>query len=717
VSALLLLLAGVGAARADTVRLVLRERGSGALVDDPWAEVAGVHTEGADGVVTLQLDDGTWTVRLGAPLHQPLDVPVEVPGPAEVQVFLLADLAPPEIVVEARRPSPHVSRQILDKERVEQTPGAFDDPIRLIQSLPGVAVTPEFGSAVGEVAIRGAAPSESRFYVDGVELPYLYHFDQYASVVPIRVLDEVAVYPSGFGPAFGDVAGAVVDARTSQPDTERAHGGVDLNFIMAGAHLSVPVSDTVAVSASARRSYLDLAESSNDQYTVWPIFYDFTTRVDWTPGADHDLALIALGAGDGYSRYAGDVAALDPLQAESEDVFSSDRDFQAVMLHDRVSTESLVARTVFSLVADRWIGTLSSASQARRELQLGLRHDTTLTLGPHSLALGADGIVERVDLAVSTDRAWPELGGEAPLLDQGVPLDERRSRLAGGAFVEPRLQLDVVGVQPGVRVQVDDSVASPVALDPRLTVQAEPAPDLRLRGAIGRYSQAPEAEDRALREAEGGAPLSWIRAEHAVLGADVAIAGRWEIGVEGWGRWLQDAVVLDADAGVQVVDGQALGVELTSRYRMRERFFSSLAVTLGRARRGDAVFAYDQPFALNMLASWDFRRGWNAGFRWRYATGLPYTPVVDASYDGDSDSYLPITGDPYSERLSDYQKFDLHLQRDLSWRTFELSLYFELWWVPAANNTLYAVYSYDYSEQAFVRGPPLVPLLGLRAGF
>ncbi|MCB9777905.1 MAG: TonB-dependent receptor plug domain-containing protein [Alphaproteobacteria bacterium] len=709
------LLALLGVAVAAPVDVVLRERGTGDEVADAWVLTPTGRVDAVAGVVHLDLPDGTHELTAMTPLHAPTPFRVEVPRDTEVRVFLRADLPPLEVVVEARRPSPHASRQILDRERVLQTPGAFNDPFRLIQSLPGVAVTREFGPSVGQVAIRGAAPAESRFFVDGIELPYLYHFDQYASVVPTHSLDEVAVYPSAFGPAYGDAVGGIVAADTLPAEGDRIHGGADVNFIMAGGHLSVPASDTVTVGVSARRSYLDLASSSNDQYTVWPVFYDLTGRVDWKPTADQHHRIVVLGAGDSYGRYAGDTALLDPLEASQEAVFDSDRDFQAVLVETDFRADRARAESVVGLVHDGWAGSLADASQLRDELRVSLRHTQTLLLGAHELVFGVDGHQQTVSLDVQTDRAWPEVGQEAPLLERGVGLDERRGRLHGGLWAEPRLVAGPATIQPGLRLQGDTSVTGLPGLDPRLTVQLAMPGELRLRAGGGRYHQAPPLDAQALRAAAGQPELGWTRAEHAVLGADWAVAGRWELGLEGWARWQHDAVVDDPDDGLSVEEGRAVGLELTSRYRLRERFFSWASVSLGRARRGGQVSPWDQPYAFNLVTSWDFLPGWNVGLRWRYAAGTPYTQVVDGIYDGDQDRYLPVDGEPYGARMADYQKVDLHLQRDFDLRAGRISLYFELWWVPAANNTLYPVYSFDYSEQAFVVGPPLVPLLGARA--
>ena len=159
----------------------------------------------------------------------------------------------------------------------------------------------------------------------------------------------------------------------------------------------------------------------------------------------------------------------------------------------------------------------------------------------------------------------------------------------------------------------------------------------------------------------------------------------------------------------------AWGAELVSRARVRERFFSWVALTLGRSLRDGQPGPWDQPWSVSAVASWDFRPRWNVGARYRLSAGLPYTPISGGRYDGDTDSYAPILGPAWSARLPNYQKLDVHLDRAFAFRQWTLHAYLEAWWVPPASNNLYPVYSYDFSEQALVAGPGFVPLLGVRA--
>ena len=60
----------------------------------------------------------------------------------------------------------------LSRAEVRQLPGAFGDPFRAIEALPGV--TP-IVSGVPFLYVRGAAPGNVGYFLDGIRLPLLYH--------------------------------------------------------------------------------------------------------------------------------------------------------------------------------------------------------------------------------------------------------------------------------------------------------------------------------------------------------------------------------------------------------------------------------------------------------------------------------------------------------------------------------------------------------------
>lgn len=715
---MILLLSGL--ALAAELQGTVRSHGAGDPVEGAWVRAdaapgAPQALTGLDGRFVLDLPAGEWALTVGGPEHalQQLVVVLPEAGPPEPITVYLRVSPPEEVVVESRRPTAHVAQVVLDRERVEETPGTYEDPIRLVQSMPGVTQTREYSPAAGDISLRGAAPGESRFYVDGVEVPYLYHFQQYASVIHTRLLDEVAVYPSTFGPAYGDAVGGVVAAETRPADTRVLHGGINAGLIMAGAYVTAPLGGGAAVTASARRSYLDLVESGNDQYTLWPAFWDYLARYDQDFGADHHLSLTTLGAGDRYARYVGDTASLDPLEQAENPTFDLDRSYHGAVARARDRFARASVDTVLAFVSDRWVGRLVDQGQDRRQQDLTLRTDAVFfESDDYQLSAGLELKGRRVDLSADPSRAWFELEAEAPLLARGLAVDEAASRLQGGVWLEPRVHLGEVVLRPGARLQ-GDTATEKVAIDPRLTVLVALSEDLRLRAGLGRYTQAPSLDD--LSPTIGDPELKLTRSDQAALGVDLTVAGRLELSLDGWARTFRDAIAREAGLAPRAVDGSAWGVELASRYRLRERFFFGAWASAGQARREDAPFDYDQPYALSLLSSWDFAQGWNAGLRYRLAAGLPYTPILGGVYDGTTDTYQPSFGETNSERLPAYQKVDGHLERRWSFRRWTLVAYAELWWVPPGANVLYPAWSYDYSEMALVGGPPFLPLVGMRA--
>lgn len=667
---------------------------------------------GPDGHFRLDLPPGETRVEFRAEGYKPVFLDVTMPVSKPIKVRMVPAEGPLEVVVEARRDAPHASYQVLDRERVERTPGTHDDPGRLIQALPGVVSTPEYSPRSGDISIRGSAPGDSRFFLDGVELPYLFHFQQYASVFHTRLLETVSIYPSTFSSEYGDAMGGIVEATSRSPElAESFHGGVAGNLIMGGAWMQTPSSDHGGVSASARRSYADLMDNSSEWYTIWPTFWDYFARGNREFG-DHRVGLTAFGAGDKHGRFVQQPENLGPLEKEANPPFTFDRAFHVVSARHDSDFGDWVAKGNVALVQDDWRGSLPEASQKRLEHYLWLREDINWQPSARfEIASGVQAKAQTVQRTVETDRAWLELAGSAPLLARGVAVDERLSRVNGGAYLEPRLHLDKWRFQLGTRLGFDSAVGG-VVVDPRFSWRWRGSENLSFRGAVGQYSQAPELDD--FSPASGEPNLDFAKSLQGSLGGDIAVAGRLEFGVDVWAKRLSNVLLRAPGEAPRPVMGHAWGVELSSRYRLRERFFTWLSINLGESVRDGIAFEYDQPFALNFVSSWSFSSKWTAGFRYRYSVGLPYTPISGGLYDGNTDTYSPVAEAAYSGRLPNYQKVDVRVERKWRFSQWSLAAYLEVWYVPSTNNSMYVVSSFDYSQQIFVSGPSFVPLVGFR---
>lgn len=736
----LLLLLGLGQASSQEVvsipaaaraQVVIAGRvmdSTGVPLPGAWITVTGLpqHTRsGPDGSFELLLPFDQVEVSLSVSLagFEVRELRQALPLDAPLMVDLRAGApgtsgATGEIVVEDAQEEAAPIAHALDREQVELTPGTHSDAVRLVQALPGVAVTREYAPGAGALAIRGAGPDEHRLYLDGVELPYLFHFKQFTSVVNTGLLEELTLYPSSFGADYGDATGAVVDARTQALTPERPLAGVDVNAIMAGGLIRTPLGRDLFLSASGRRSYMDwIVGGGSGQYTVWPVFWDAYVRLDHVPDPDHRTALSALTASDRWERLVREPEELDPVEAQSEPVLAYRHRYLATSLIRHDASQTLRSDGTLALVLDDWPAELQEHWQDRREANLQLRHD--LVWIPSSdlhLAAGVRARAERVLRQASVDQAWPEVVEEAPLMARGQSVDERIDRLRLAAYSELRAQLGAWRLLPGVRLE-HDTLTGAWSPDPRLGAKWRPIPDITVRAGLGRYSQFPSSD--ALSPATGDPTLPAIRSEQVALGVDRVLHERLTLSADLYGKKLREMVLeTPGEPPMGGVEGRVAGAELGARYRIRKVFFcwSTLSLSHSQRQLDGSWVRYDwaQPVTLGLVASWTFRPSWNAGVRYRYGAGFPYTPVVDGVYQAATDSYEPFLGERNSSVMPAYQKVDLHLEYRWEREHWRGALYAEGWIIPGRSNEMYPVYSYDYDEETFVYGPHFVPILGVR---
>jgi len=67
-----------------------------------------------------------------------------------------------------------LSTQSFSAVEIETYPGGNNDIAKVAQSLPGIS--PSIGGFRNDFIIRGGAPNESVYYLDGVEIPNINHF-------------------------------------------------------------------------------------------------------------------------------------------------------------------------------------------------------------------------------------------------------------------------------------------------------------------------------------------------------------------------------------------------------------------------------------------------------------------------------------------------------------------------------------------------------------
>jgi TonB family protein len=637
-----------------------------------------------------------------------------------------------EAVVVGERERKEVTSVTISASEVSRVAGVSGDTVKIVQNLPGVARAP---GGFGMLVVRGGNPSDTRTYVDGVEVPLVFHFGGLTSIVPSELVDSVEFEAGNFGVRYGRATGGRVDLKTRDPVSKPLHVVGDGNLYHALALVEGAAGENVSVAFAARRSYADAmieaaARRNPDAFgvSVAPRYYDYQGKLTWRASGDDAVRLTVLGSDDRMELTGVDTGGLRDL-----DRFRLGTAFvQAAATWEHRLGEGALARVAlahgFIDISNRF-GTFAAE---RDQFQItSVRAEATQALGDR-LALAA-GVDTRFLPTSSLQLEYPAI----PPPNQLPEPDPRKIRtllrlqaMEAGLWAEATLKpVDGLVIVPGVRFEREVMINTMTWVDPRLSVRYAVVEGTTVKGAAGLYHQPPvpvyltrEWGNPALRE-EG----AW----HAMTGVEQRLFGPLTLDLQLYYKHLFD-LVLPTDGPERYVNGgtgRAYGAEVLLRWNPGGRFFGWLAYSRSRSERDQKVVggtvmpsgdAYDQPHNLVALGTVDLPEVWNglsAGFRVRYATGNPYRRTVGAVYDADADRYQPVTDASSTARMPDFFQLDLRVDKRWTQRTWMLSLYLEVQNVTNRKNAEDVAYNYDYSQRGWMTGLPLFPSFGIRAEY
>jgi hypothetical protein len=194
-----------------------------------------------------------------------------------------------------------------------------------------------------------------------------------------------------------------------------------------------------------------------------------------------------------------------------------------------------------------------------------------------------------------------------------------------------------------------------------------------------------------------------------------------DLSLDGFYKQEDDLVVTGAlNSGT----GRAFGLETLLRWRPDARFFGWLAYTLSRSVVRDGpgqpehLSAFDQTHILTILGSYRLGRGWEIGGRFRLVSGNPYTPNAYGFYDENNGSYLAQQGyPPSSQRLPIFHQLDIRVDKTWRYATWQLSAYLDVQNVYNQGTVEATSANYNYTQQSYTTGLPILPSFGMRAEF
>ncbi len=511
-----------------------------------------------------------------------------------------------------------VSGERLKRVEVRQLPGAFGDPFRAIESLPGV--TPTLSGAP-YFYVRGSPPGNLGLFLDDVRLPSLYHVFAGPPVVHPAMLDEVEFYPGPYPARFGRAAGGIAAGHSVAP-THVLHGEASVRAFDSSALVEVPlVGDDVSLIGGGRFSYANpIAHLFAPDISV--NYWDYQAKLVGHPGHGNSVTVFAFGARDLLTRSNDEDGG--------DDVPIIDSEFHRIdvrytrQLHGGHATLATTVGTDRSKLSEGNVRLEAPLVSVRGDVQTRVSDSVAIQSGVevgstwHRSELASfDEPQDRDDYA----RRFP-----SRLESVGAAYVGMQWAATGDVHVDAGLRTDVVA-------QRDEAVWS---VDPRLSVQYELSPRVTLEHAVGIAHQPPG--NPALQP--GATPAlgdGLQRAVQSSAGIRTKLPGEFSLRITAFQAILLNLSdgpgVSRLDNGDESIDensrslGSARGVELLLSRSFTKRLGGFIAYTLSNSRRslgraeGPALF--DRRHVLSGALGYRFDEGYSLGIRGAFYTGIP----------------------------------------------------------------------------------------------
>ncbi|HEY4118473.1 MAG TPA: TonB-dependent receptor plug domain-containing protein, partial [Byssovorax sp.] len=522
-----------------------------------------------------------------------------------------AEPRPLEVTVHGQLPVP--ASASLSRAEVRLLPGAFGDPFRAIESMPGV--TP-LASGIPYFYVRGAPPGNVGYYVDSVRVPILFHLGLGPSVIHPALIDRVDLYEGGYPAQYGRFAGAIVAGETKPPLAEW-HGEANIRLVDAGALVEAPFADgkgTALVGGRYGYTTLLLKLIAPD---VDLDYADYQARASYRLSAHDQISAFAFGSWDHWAT-------------KQDGVFQTlfDTQFHRLDLrYDRVLEGGGTLRQAVTLGVDR-TGLDDGQYVFDRMIAARTEVEMPVTAGAR-VRFGVDMTMDATSSEFSpaeTDVQLSALAAEFP------PRDDLTVGVRGDVVLQlgPRLE-----VTPGVRVDLYlEGGVFEVGFDPRLAARLAVTKDVRLVQAYGVASQPPSffLPGPGLSPALTGGLQRAFQTSASIevdLPAEItASVGEFHDAFFN----MTDALSISTPGtlptgSTQRANGHAYGLEVSVKRDLTKRVGGFLSYTLSRSVRTagafTAVSAFDRTHVLDAAVAFDFGRGYHAGARAIFYTGNP----------------------------------------------------------------------------------------------
>ena len=543
----------------------------------------------------------------------------------------------------------------FSNEEIRRSPGGFEDVIRALSVITGVA---QADAGRNDLIVRGGAPSENLYLVDDYQVPNINHFGTQGatggplSYINLDFISGTTFSTGGFPVLYGDKLSSSLTINLRKGRQDRLGGKATISASQFGLNLEGPISKNSQFIFSARRSYLDFIFKAAD-FSFVPEYWDFLGKTDFEIDKNNSISALVISAID-YVNYFNDTQ--DQKYDNSKIIGSSQIQYLVGIKFRHLINNGFIKLALSRNYVDYDTQQRDSllipvftnkSKEIENTLNAGLTYKLT---GNTDLTFGGSAKLIEFKANILLPKFKTTFNDSLPL----TRLDTITTYYKGALYMNLNSVLfNKFTVNLGIRGDYFNVLKKKFCISPRFSTSYLLTDITRINFSTGIYYQSPSyiwlagnAINKQLRN---------MKVDQFILGFDSYLSDDALVKVEGFYKKYSDYPVsairpylIMANTGAGFGDenyesfglepllpegtGKARGLEISMQKKLSGSPYygiASLTYSVSDYKALDQIErtgTYDQTWIISLSGGYKFNDEWEGNLKFRYSTGKPYTP-------------------------------------------------------------------------------------------
>ena len=628
-----------------------------------------------------------------------------------------------------------LSTRTLSAVELATYPGGNNDVVQVAQTLPGVS--PSVGGFRNDLIIRGGAPNESVYYLDGIEIPNINHFSTQGSaggpvgMINVSFIENVTLSASSFDARYDNALSGVLQFEQRKGSSEGWNRNIRVSASETALTFDGPISKKTTFIGSVRRSYLQFLFELIG-LPIRPDYWDYQYKIDHTIDEYNSISLIGIGAIDDFSVEAPEVFD-EEATAQLEQAPFIDQRTHVAGISWQHKLKSQPGKFTLSLSHNRLQNTFTQYTDPENEsgayfinesleAETKLRFDLVRYLGKLKWAYGMNLQRSNYENNTTIERINNSFFSAIEFSKYGL-----FTQLSGNLGEKTEFTL-------GLRLD-DDSFTKNNLLDhisPRAALTYNFNEDLSATLGVGRYFKIPTYTQLGYQSVGifVNENLNYVQSDHLTAGIKKYFGNTTLLSIEGFLKFysnypvsiLDEISLANKGAGFEVLGneevessgkGRSYGLELLYQQKLSNNFYGLVSYTYffsefsGLDPNIYRRSTWDSRHLASFTGGYKLNKNWEISSRFRYNGKTPYAPIDEtlslANYPDLRLDYDLLGNENYL--LDPFSQLDLRIDKKWNFTSSSFNLFIEVQNLLSADNPTPPEYGLSRNSDGSIKNP------------